>query len=224
MAYKYTFKDYDKEHMARAVLESVPISFKSAVMTANAIRGKELNKAKNILKQAISKKTPIRFTKFNHEQAHRKAIGPGKYPVKTAKYVLKLLDEIEANAQSIGLDTSSLIVHRVICHEASRSLHYGRRRNISMKRTTIEIIVKESVMKNKSKKNKSGKKEKAEDKSKKSKVKVAKEGNKENKERFEEAAKKKTKKAAEEKIRETVKEESKDATHKPDERIEKVKE
>ena len=144
MAYKYTFKGYNKEHMARAVLESVPISFKSAIMVSNAIKNKELNKAKNILKQAMEKKTPIKFTKFNQEQAHRRAIGPGKYPVKTAKYMLKLLNEVEANAQFIGLDTSSLIIYKIICQEAARSLHYGRRRSISMKRTTVEIVVKEA--------------------------------------------------------------------------------
>ncbi len=149
MSLKYSFKEFDKEHMARAMLVSVPIPLKSAIMVGHAIQGKNLQTAKNILTQVISKKAPIKFTKFNQEQAHRRAIGPGKFPVKTAKYMLKLLKEVEANAQLAGLDTSSLIVFRVIPKQAPVNPHYGRIRGISMKRATVEIIVKESVDKKK---------------------------------------------------------------------------
>lgn len=149
MALKYSFQEFDKEHMARAMLISVPIPLKSAVMVGRAIKGKNLQTAKNILEQVILKKTPIKFTKFNQEQAHRKAIGPGKFPVKTARYMLKLLKEVEANAQLAGLDTSSLKVFRVIPKEAPVNPHYGRIRGISMKRASVELIVVESVDKKK---------------------------------------------------------------------------
>ncbi len=170
MALKYSFKEFDKEHMARAMLVSVPIPLKSAVMIGRTIRGKNLQTAKNILEQVILKKTPIKFTKFNQEQAHRKAIGPGKFPVKTARYMLKLLKEVEANAQLAGLDTSSLKVFRVIPKEAPVNPHYGRIRGISMKRASVELIVIESADKKSKSKNSKAKSNKTKDKNQKSKV------------------------------------------------------
>ncbi len=160
MALKYSFQDFDKNHMARAMLESVPIPLKSAVMVGKAIKNKDIKTAKNILTQVIAKKAPIKFTHFNQEQAHRKAIGPGKFPVKTAKYMLKLVKEVEANAQYAGLDTSSLKILKVIPKEAPVNPHYGRIRGISMKRASIEIIAVESVdnKKGKNKKNSKGNK------------------------------------------------------------------
>ncbi len=155
MVLKYSFQEFDKEHMARAMLVSVPIPLKSAVMIGKTITGKNLQTAKNIMEQVILKKMPIKFTKFNQEQAHRKAIGPGKFPVKTARYMLKLLKEVEANAQLAGLDTSSLKILRVIPKEAPVNPHYGRIRGISMKRASVELIVVESAdKKNKKDKNK----------------------------------------------------------------------
>ena len=158
MALKYSFQDFDKNHMARAMLESIPIPLKSAVMVGKAIKNKNIKTAKNILTQVIAKKTPIKFTHFNQEQAHRKAIGPGKFPVKTAKFMLKLVKEVEANAQYAGLDTSSLKILRVIPKEAPVNPHYGRIRGISMKRASIEIIVVESIDNKQDKNKKNNKK------------------------------------------------------------------
>ncbi len=143
MTYRYSFKEYSKDHMARAALVSANLSLKHAVEVCNEIRNKKLSKAKTILEEVILKKKPIPFKRFNQEIAHRKKIGPGRYPIKTAKQILKLLEEVEANAQYSGLNTSQLKIIHISAKKASRPPHYGRIRGIFMKRATVEVVVKE---------------------------------------------------------------------------------
>ena len=154
--------------MARAVLESVPMSYKSATMIARTIKNMELKKAQELLKHVIEKKKAIRFTRYNQEQAHRPNIGPGRYPIKAARLILKLLEEVEANAQYLGLDTSSLTIIHVSAKKASSPYHYGRRRGIEMKRSTIEVVVSEYKQEEKKKKGKKERKDKEKGKEEKS--------------------------------------------------------
>ncbi len=53
-------------------------------------------------------KRAIPFRRYNQETAHKKRIGPGRYPKKVAKHVLQVLTNAEANAEYEGLDTDGL--------------------------------------------------------------------------------------------------------------------
>jgi len=58
---------------------------------------------------------PIPFTRFKKKVGHRRGVTKafaGRYPVKTAKVILKLLEGAEANAEYNGFDTEALrIIH-----------------------------------------------------------------------------------------------------------------
>src|SRR3989338_3487068 len=134
--------EYNKEHMAKAIGRSLPISTKHAIEICSFIKNKNLGEAKKALERVIEKKQAVHFRKFK-QVGHRKKIGPGRYPAKASMYILKLLNAVEANAQFKGLDTSSLAINSVIANRAARVWHHGRQRRRKMKRTNMEIIVEE---------------------------------------------------------------------------------
>ena len=149
MTAKYSNKDYVKEHMARAIGRSLPISTKVSVEICNNIKKKSLARAKQILADAISLKVPIKYTRFTNGAGHKKGIGAGKFPQKAASEILKMLLSVEANAQFKGINTSNLILKHISANNAGNTWRYGRHRRRKMKRTNIEIIVEETKRKSK---------------------------------------------------------------------------
>ena len=135
--------------MARIVGRVLGISYKASIEICNTIRGKEAAKAKKILNDIISKKVPIRFSRFTNGAGHKKSVGPGKYPLKAAKEILKLVETAEANAQFQGLNTSNLKIVHISAQKGGNQWRYGRVRRRRMKRTTIEVVIEEGKKENK---------------------------------------------------------------------------
>ncbi len=140
----YTFRNYNQEHMARAVGMVLPISFKQSVEICNFIENKNVSDAKKLLQNVSEKKLAIPFKRFIFDLGHKKKIGPGRYPEKASKEFIKLIESVEANAQFKGLNTSNLIITHVSAHKAGKAWHYGRKTRRRMKRTNVEIVVEES--------------------------------------------------------------------------------
>jgi large subunit ribosomal protein L22 len=71
-----------------------------------------LQVAKDTLDLVIEKKKPVPYFRYLDSVSHKKAVGPGRYPVKTARAFMKLLANVESNAEFNGLNTDNLkIVH-----------------------------------------------------------------------------------------------------------------
>ena len=144
---KYAYKNYDKGHMARAAGVALPISFKQSVEICSFIKNKNINDAKKLLQNVSEKKVAIPFTRYNSDLGHKKKIGPGRYPEKASKTFIRLIEDVEANAQFKGLNTSNLMIAHVSAHKAGKAWHYGRQTRRKMKRTNIEIFVEEKTKK-----------------------------------------------------------------------------
>ncbi|MDP6648073.1 MAG: 50S ribosomal protein L22 [Candidatus Woesearchaeota archaeon] len=143
----YTFKNYNKEHMARSVGIALPVSFKQSIQICNFIKNRNVSDAKKLLNMVVERKTAIPFTRFNSDMGHKKKIGPGRYPEKTSREFIKLIEDVEANAQFKGLNTSNLIIAHISANKAGKAWHYGRQSRRKMKRTNIEIFVEEKSKK-----------------------------------------------------------------------------
>lgn len=143
MEYRYATDKYDKENMARVVGRSLPISIKFSVEVCSFIRNKSTSEAKEILQKVIEGRQAVPFKRFKKDLSHKRKIGPGRYPQKIAKEVIKLLESVEANAQFKGMNTSDLCITHIAAHSASRPWHSGRQRRRKTKRTNVEIIVEE---------------------------------------------------------------------------------
>lgn len=143
----YTFRNYNQEHMARAVVMALPISFKQSVEVCNFIKNKNTVDAKKILYNVIEQKTAVPFKRYIYDLGHKKKIGPARYPEKTSKQFIKLLEAVEANAQFKGLNTSNLAILHVSAHKSGKGWHSGRHSRRRMKRTNVEIVVEEKAKK-----------------------------------------------------------------------------
>lgn len=130
--------------MARALTKNLPISTKHAVEICNFIRKKSTKKAKAMLKDIIDKKLAVPFKIYKKDIPHRRGnIAAGRYPEKGASHILKLIEQVEANANNLNLNEDSLIIEHINANKAAQAWHYGRKRRRRMKRTNIEIVVRE---------------------------------------------------------------------------------
>jgi len=136
----------NKEHTATAVGRTLQISTKQSIEVCNSIRKMPLEKAKTLLKEVMALKKPIPFKRYT-SMGHRKGkLAAGRYPLKTSKEILSLLESAEANAQYKGLSTANLIIKSIIANKAGNQWRYGRQRRRRMKRTNIDIILEERAI------------------------------------------------------------------------------
>ena len=100
------------EHSSKGRLYEQDVSLKDAVNLAHFLRGLNLQVAKDTLDLVIEKKKPVPYFRYLDSVSHKKAVGPGRYPIKTARAFMKLLANVESNAEFNGLNTDNLkIVH-----------------------------------------------------------------------------------------------------------------
>lgn len=134
---------------------NLPISTKYSIEIAREIMKKPTEKAKKILQDCIDKKIPIAVKRFTEGAGHKRGdIAAGKYPVKASKEILKILNQVEANARDKGLDSKQLIISEIKADKASNTPRYGRRRGIRARRTHIKITLKEYKIKKDTKESK----------------------------------------------------------------------
>ncbi|MCS7117700.1 MAG: 50S ribosomal protein L22 [Thaumarchaeota archaeon] len=109
----YSVQDLDESRTVKASLREVDASPKWTRELCAAIKGMNLEDAKKLLEDVIAKRRMIPYRRYRKLRAHHSETkGPGGYPVKPAKLLLKLLESLEANADFKGLDTARLrIVH-----------------------------------------------------------------------------------------------------------------
>jgi len=113
--YSITEEELDPEKTVRASGREVKVSHKSAREVCKTIKGMMLTQAKQYLKDVMAKKKPVPFRRFKKKAGHRHGLEKayaGRYPVKAAKHILKILEGAEANGEYKGLDTERLrIIH-----------------------------------------------------------------------------------------------------------------
>lgn len=150
----YSVKLEDESKVAKAVKYDVPVSVKIMRELLAVTKGLKLSRAKEFLKDVVALKKPVPFRRYHGKVAHKGGLADqygwpaGRYPVKAAKYVLKLLDEVEANAENKGLDKDKLVILHAAAHRAPTIKRYmprayGRSTAKFRRRCHVEVIVKE---------------------------------------------------------------------------------
>jgi large subunit ribosomal protein L22 len=113
--YSITEGELDAERTVKASGRELRVSPKSAREVCKEIKGKYLNHAKRYLRAVVIQKVPVPFKRHAKKVGHRHALNKacaGRYPEKAAKYLIKILEGAEANAEYKGLDAERLrIVH-----------------------------------------------------------------------------------------------------------------
>jgi large subunit ribosomal protein L22 len=70
----YAFQSYDKTKHVRASIREKDISHKHAREISVAIKGRSIEKARDLLENVISRKEAIPYRRYNNEVAHRSNI------------------------------------------------------------------------------------------------------------------------------------------------------
>ncbi|AHL23748.1 MULTISPECIES: 50S ribosomal protein L22 [Thermococcus] len=148
--FSYSFQNFDPERMARASGRDLRISPKHSVELLREIRGMMLNDALKYLDDVINLRRPVPMKRHNDSQGHKpgKGFGPGRYPVKVAKAVKKILLNAKNNAEQKGLDVDRLKIIHAAAHRGPVLRGYiprafGRATPFNEQTTHIEIVVEE---------------------------------------------------------------------------------
>ncbi len=150
----YSVKFRDESKIAKAMMWDVPVHPKIMREVAEAIRGMKLGDAKKYLRRVIEKKEAVPFRRAHGKQAHRRGLADkwgwpvGRYPVKAAKYMLKLLDNVESNAVDKQLDVERLKIIHVAAHKGITLKRwmpraYGRASPKFRVHSHVEVVVEE---------------------------------------------------------------------------------
>ncbi|KAL1853694.1 60S ribosomal protein L17 [Paecilomyces lecythidis] len=126
---RYAAQEIPAAKSARSRGSYLRVSFKNTRETAQAINGWKLQRAVQYLENVIGHKEAIpmrRYAGSTGRTAQGKQFGVSKarWPVKSAQFLLDLLKNAEANADTKGLDTGNLVVKHIQVNQAPK----GRRR------------------------------------------------------------------------------------------------
>ncbi|KAL4806544.1 ribosomal protein L22 [Aspergillus unguis] len=126
---RYAAQDIPAAKSARARGSYLRVSFKNTRETAQAINGMKLQRAVTFLENVTTKTEVVPFRRFASStgrcaQAKQWGVARARWPVKSAEFLLDLLKNAEANADTKGLDTGNLVVKHIQVNQAPK----GRRR------------------------------------------------------------------------------------------------
>lgn len=149
--YRYSYKG-TQDGIAKGVLKDGAISTKVAIEMSNFLRGRNTKTAKAILERILNMEQALPFKRFTDGVGHKagKGMAAGRYPQKASQAFLDLIKLVENNAQQKGLSEDLVIVH-LAAHKASTPYRFGRQSRRKMKRTHVELVLKEDTRKPKAK-------------------------------------------------------------------------
>ncbi len=150
-SWKYSVKGLDPDRTAIASGRDLRISPKAAREICNYIRGMNLQKAKEVLREVIELKRAIPYRRHKKKIPHRRGLQgfyAGRYPVKAAEAILKVLEAVEANAEFKGLYTDRLKIIHIAAQKGPVIKKYiprafGRSTPYFERLTHIEVAVEE---------------------------------------------------------------------------------
>ncbi len=141
------------EKTAKASGRELKVSHKAAREVAKAIKGMDLTQAKDFLRDVIAKKKPVPYTRFTKKLGHKGGMQKrfvGRYPIKTADAILRVLQAAQANAENKGLDVDRLRIMHSAAYQGMKLKRYTPRAHgrASPKydiTTHVEIVLEEKA-------------------------------------------------------------------------------
>ncbi|KAI9825536.1 MAG: 60S ribosomal protein L17 [Sarea resinae] len=122
---RYAATSIESSKSAKAHGQYLRVSFKNTREASRAIAGKKVDRAIAYLENVIAHKEAVpmrRYAGSTGRTAQGKNLGVSKarWPVKSAEFLLGLLRNAEANADTKGLDTGNLIVKHIQVNQAPK--------------------------------------------------------------------------------------------------------
>ena len=150
-SWKYSIQGLDPDRTAIASGRDLRVSHKAAREICHYVRGMKLEKAKDVLQEVVELKRPVPYLRHKKKVAHRKGVegfDAGRYPKKAAEAILKVLDQVEANAEFKGLYSDRLKIIHIASHKGRVIRNYiprafGRSSPYFNYLTHVEVAVEE---------------------------------------------------------------------------------
>lgn len=148
MAYGYAAQNVDPEITSKAAGREIPVKPKFGVNVCKAIKGKTVEQARAFLEDVVELKRAVPFRVHKRQVKHRKGgVGPGQYPVNTARAVLRVLNDAASNAEYKGLDPDNMYVWHAATHRGAPQPGFmpraqGRATPWEKSTSHIEIVLK----------------------------------------------------------------------------------
>ncbi|KAJ8304474.1 hypothetical protein KUTeg_018057 [Tegillarca granosa] len=122
---RYATEPENPSKSAKARGSYLRVHFKNTRETAQAIKHMHIKRATRYLKNVMEKKEVVPFRRFNGgvgRKAQAKAFGAtqGRWPKKSAEFLLQLLQNAESNAEFKGLDNDHLVVEHIMVNQAPK--------------------------------------------------------------------------------------------------------
>merc|ERR1712010_66492 len=120
---RYSAEPDNATKAAKAKGSNLRCHFKNTRETAQAIKKMPLHRATAYLKNVLNKTEIIPFRRFmggigRHAQAKVHGTSQGRWPKKSAEFLLHMLKNAESNAEYKGLDADHLIVDHIQVNRA----------------------------------------------------------------------------------------------------------
>ncbi len=148
--FNYAFQNYDTTRHVRAAVREKQISHKHAREIAVQIKGLSIEKARDYLQSVINKQRAVPFRRYKNQVGHKSDPGvmSGRYPEKSATEFIKLLDNLESNAEYKGMDLDRLkivnaTVHKGVLIKRFIPRAFGRASPKNNVLTHIELVAQE---------------------------------------------------------------------------------
>lgn len=109
----YSFSAFDSALHVRASGREVDISPKKAREVCEAIKGMTIPEARSFLEEVISMKRAVPFRRYKLKRGHKKGLDgfyAGGYPVKAAEQILRVVDNLQNNAEHKGLNIDKVVI------------------------------------------------------------------------------------------------------------------
>jgi large subunit ribosomal protein L22 len=138
----------DPEKSARAFGYELHCSQKDSRNLAHALRGMKVEAAKKYLEEIIALKRPLPTIYHKKKRLHQKGIGPGSFPEKAARYILRVIENAENNAEYKGFDIENMKITHISAYQGRMikgmmPRAHGRATDKNETTTDIEIILEE---------------------------------------------------------------------------------
>ena len=150
-AYGYSIIGIDPDKTAIASGRNMRVSPKQCREVCHEIRGKNLDKAIELLEAVVEEKAWIPYKRHYKKRGHHPGMKKwfaGGHPVKASEYILKILKNAESNADNKGLDIDRLKVIHAVAHQGRITKKYierafGRSSSYYEQTSHVEIVVEE---------------------------------------------------------------------------------
>lgn len=150
---RYASEAENLSKSAKARGSLLRVHFKNTRETAQAIKRMHLKRAMRYLKNVMERKEIVPFRRFcggvgRHAQAKQWGTTQGRWPKKSAMFLLQLLKNAESNAEFKGLDTDHLVIEHIQVNQAPKMRRrtyraHGRINPFMSSPCHIEVILTE---------------------------------------------------------------------------------